>query len=126
MKLMKIQRILYKVFVLLNLVLAICFMVYMINLSRGCKLWDSQVFYGVVRNLIAGSLSYRNFGVANLLFWYFPWVSWIFIPLALFPFEIDSFPFLAIGLSILALVIHSLAKHYQSLGILDRIYMFSI
>ena len=123
---MKIQRILYKVFVLLNLVLAICFMVYMINLSSSYKLWDFQVFYGAVRNVIAGSSIYRNFGVANLLFWYFPWVSWIFLPLALFPFEIDSFPFMAIGLSILALVIHSLAKHNQTLGIFDCIYMFSI
>jgi len=98
----------------------------MLNLSRGYELWDFQVFYGAVRNVIAGSSIYRNFWVANLLFWYFPRVSWLFLPLALFPFEIASFPFLAIGLSILALVIHSLAKHYQSLGILDRIYMFSI
>jgi len=126
MKLMKIQRILYKVFVLFNLVLAICFMLYAINLSRGYKLWDFQVFYGAVLNVIAGSLSHTNFGVANLPFWYFPWVSWIFLPLALFPFEIDSLLFLAIGLSILALVIHSLAKHYQAFGILDCIYMFSI
>ena len=126
MKMMKIQKILYNVFVLVNLVLAIYFMLYMLNLSRGYKLWDFQVFYGAVRNVIAGSSIYRNFGVANLLFWYFPWVSWIFLPLALFPFEIDSFPFMAIGLSILALVIHSLAKHYQAFGILDCIYMFSI
>ena len=126
MKLMKIQRILYKVFVLLNLVLAICFMLYTINLSRGYKLWDFQVFYGAVRNVIAGSSIYRNFWVANLLFWYFPRVSWLFLPLALFPFEISSFPCLAIGLSILALVIHSLAKHNQTLGIFDCIYRFSV
>jgi hypothetical protein len=75
---------------------------------------------------MAGSSIYTNFEVANLPFWYFPWVSWIFLPLALFLFEIDSFPFLAIGLSIVALVIHSLPKHYQSFGILDRIYIFSI
>ena len=126
MKLMKIQKILYKVFVLVNLVLAICFMLYMLNLSGGYELWDFQVFYGAVRNVIAGRSIYTNFGAAILPFWYFPWVSWIFLPLALFPFEIDSFPFMAIGLSILALVIHSLVKHYQSLAILDRIYMFSI
>ena len=123
---MKIQKILYKVFVLVNLVLAICFMLYMLNLSGGYELWDFQVFYGAVRNVIAGRSIYTNFGVANLPFWYFPWVFWIFLPLALFPFEIDSLLFLAIGLSILALVIHSLVKHYQSLAILDRIYMFSI
>ena len=126
MKMMKIQKILYNVFVLVNLVLAIYFMLYMLNLSRGYKLWDFQVFYGAVRNVIAGSSIYSNYGAAILPFWYFPWVSWIFLPLALFLFEIDSFPFLAIGLSIVALVIHSLPKHYQSFGILDRIYMFSI
>lgn len=123
---MKIKKVLFGAFVFANLVLAISFMVYTLILTRGNEIFDFQVFYGAARNVLAGSSIYTNYGAANLPFWYFPWVSWIFLPLALFPFEIDSLLFLAIGLSILALVIHSLAKHYQAFGILDCIYMFSI
>ena len=41
---MKIQKILYKVFVLVNLSLVIYFMLNTINLVRGYELWDFQVF----------------------------------------------------------------------------------
>jgi hypothetical protein len=126
MELMKIQKVLYKAFVLVNLVIAIYFMLYTINLSRGYELWDFQVFYGAIRNVIAGSSIYTRYGAAILPFWYFPWVSWLFLPLAFFPFEIASYLFLAAGLTITALVIHFLAKHYQSFDIFDRVYMFSM
>ena len=123
---MKIQKILYKAFVLVNLVLAIYFMLYTINLSRGYELWDFQVFYGAVRNVIAGNSIYTNYGLVHLPFWYFPWVAWLFLPLAFFPFETASFLFLVVGLIIMAVVIHSLAKHYHGFGVFDRIYMFTM
>jgi hypothetical protein len=126
MGLMEIRKILYRVFVLVNLVLAISFMLYTLNLSRGNELWDFQVFHGAARNVLAGSSIYTYYGAANLPFFSFPWVSWIFLPLALFPFEIASCIFLAVGLTITTLVINSLAKHYQVFGIFDRIYMFSM
>jgi Glycosyltransferase family 87 len=126
MELMKIQKVLYKAFALVNLVIAIYFMLYTINLSKGYELWDFQVFYGAIRNVIAGSSIYTRYGAAILPFWYFPWVAWLFLPLAFFPFEIASYLFLAAGLTITALVIHFLAKHYQSFDLFDRIYMFSM
>jgi hypothetical protein len=126
MQLMKIQKTLYRVFVLVNLVLAISFMLYTVNLSRGDELWDFQVFYGAVHNVLAGSSIYTNYGAAHLPFWYFPWVAWIFIPLAMFPFEPASFIFLALGLTITALVIHSLTKHYEGFDLFARLYIFSM
>ena len=123
---MKIQKILYRVFVLVNLVLAISFMLYTVNLSKGYDLWDFQVFYGAVRNVLAGSSIYANYGAAHLPFWYFPWVAWIFLPLALFPFETASFLFLAAGLIIMALVIYSLGKHYEGFDFFAGMYVFSM
>jgi len=126
MQLMKIQKTLYRVFVLVNLVLAISFMLYTVNLSRGDQLWDFQVFYGAVHNVLAGSSIYTNYGAAHLPFWYFPWVAWIFLPLAVFPFETASFIFLAAGLTITALVIHSLTNHYKGFDFFARLYIFSM
>jgi len=126
MELMKIQKILYRAFVFTNLVLAISFMLYTLNLTRGNDLFDFQVFYGAARNVLAGSSIYTNYGAANLPFWYFPWVSWIFLPLTFFPFEIASLIFLTTGLVIVAVVIHFLTKHYQGFDIFDRTYMFSM
>jgi alpha-1,2-mannosyltransferase len=123
---MKIQRILYKAFVLFNLILAVYFMLYTINMSRGDQLWDFQVFYGAARNVIAGISIYTYYGLAHLPYWYLPWVSWLFLPLAVFPFEIAWYLFLAIGLLIVAAVIYSLTRHYQGVGVFDRIYMFSM
>ena len=123
---MKIRKILYGALVFANLVLAISFMLYTLNLTRGNDLFDFQVFYGAARNVLVGSSIYTNYGAANLPYWYFPWVAWIFLPLAFFPFEIASLIFLAIGLLIVGLVIHFLTKHYQGLVVFDRIYMFSM
>jgi hypothetical protein len=123
---MKIWKILYKIFVLVDLVLAISFMLYTLNLSRGFDLFDFQVFYGAARNTLAGNSIYTFYGAAHLPFWYFPWVAWLFLPLAFFPFETASFLFLVVGLIIMAVVIHSLAKHYHGFGVFDRIYMFSM
>ncbi len=123
---MKIQKILYRAFIFANLVLAISFMLYTLNLTRGNDLFDFQVFYGAARNVLAGSSIYTNYGAANLPFWYFPWVAWIFLPLAFFPFEIAYLIFLTIGLLIVALVIHFLTKQYQGFDVFDRTYMFSM
>jgi hypothetical protein len=126
MKLMKIKKILYGALIFANLVLAISFMLYTLNLTRGNDLFDFQVFYGAARNVLAGSSIYTNYGAANLPFWYFPWVSWIFLPVAFFPFEVAYLIFLAIGLLIVGLIIHFLTKHYQGFVVFDRIYMFSM
>jgi hypothetical protein len=123
---MKIWKTLYKTFVLVDLLLAASFVVYTINLDRGNNLWDFQVFYGAVRNVIAGNSIYTYYGLVYLPFWYFPWVSWLFLPLAFLPFELASVVFLAVGLFIVAMVIHSLANHYHGLGVFDRIYIFTM
>ncbi len=123
---MKIRKTLYKVFVLVNLLLAVSFMVYSINLDRGNNLWDFQVFYGAARNVLAGNSIYTNYGLVYLPFWYFPWVSWIFLPLAFFPFELAWIVFLAIGLFIVAIVIHFLANHFHVFGAFNRIFMFTM
>jgi len=123
---MKIKKVLFGAFVFANLVLAISFMVYTLILTRGNEIFDFQVFYGAARNVLAGSSIYTNYGAANLPFWYFPWVSWIFLPLAFFPFELASLIFLTVGLLIVGLVIHFLTKHYQGFVVFDRIYMFSM
>lgn len=123
---MKIWKTSYKVFVLVNLLLAVSFMLLTLSHSRGSELWDFQVFHGSGQNVLAGNSIYTYYGLAHLPFWYFPWVSWIFLPLALFPFEIASYLFLAVGLFIVAVVIHSLTRLYQGVGVFDRIYMFSM
>lgn len=46
---------------------------------------DFEVFYYSAQTALHGGMIYDTYGPYNLPYWYFPWLSWFYIPLALFP-----------------------------------------
>ena len=84
---MIIKGILYIPFVIAILVATIYFVVFTL-ISSSKTLFDFPVFYGSARNAIYGLSIYTYYGFAHLPFWYFPWTSWIFIPLAFFSIKV--------------------------------------
>ena len=74
------KRILYAAFLVANLSVAILFMIVLVLFSFKDPV-DFPVFYGASRNALHGLSFYTSFGSHQLPFWYFPWVSWIFLPL---------------------------------------------
>lgn len=54
---------------------------------KSSELWDLNVFYSSAQTALHGGNIYQVYGSLHLPYWYFPWVAWLFIPLALFSFN---------------------------------------
>jgi len=122
---MGIKKILYGSYVIFNLVAAIYFIVYTVFYSGYAPL-DFPVFYGAARNALNGLSIYTYYGIHHFPFWYFPWTSWIFIPLAIFSRQVAWIIYLVISFSIAFLAVFVLAKHVLRFSLLDILYMFSM
>lgn len=57
------------------------------------ELIDYAVFIGSARNLLAGIDIYSVFGGHALPFWYFPWLTLLFIPFTVFPLALGQVVF---------------------------------
>lgn len=79
-----IKQILYISFSISSLLLVFWFILYTMIYS---ELWDFNVFYSSAQVALQGENIYRTYGNFHLPYWYFPWVSWFFIPLTFFSFE---------------------------------------
>jgi hypothetical protein len=122
---MGVKKILYGSFVTAILVVAIYFVIYSIINSLNDPI-DFPVFYGAARNALSGLSIYTYYGKYQLPFWYFPWTSWIFIPLAIFSRQVAWILFLVISFGVAFLSVNALANHFQGFGLFDRLYMFSM
>lgn len=60
---------------------------------------DFGVYYYSAKAALQGATVYNVYGPYELPYWYFPWLAWFFIPLAIFPIQTAYFVY--IGLSII-------------------------
>jgi hypothetical protein len=122
---MGIKKVLYSTFVITNLAVALYFAVYtFVNSLNG--LLDFPVFYGAAQNALHGLSIYTYYGTYHFPFWYFPWTSWLFLPLAFFSSQVAAIIFFVIGLGIAFLSINALANQYPRFSFFDRLFMFSM
>ncbi len=122
---MGIKKILYGSFVIANLEAVIYLVVYTVLHTLNDPI-DFPAFYGAARNTLYGLSIYTYYGIHHLPFWYFPWTSWIFIPLAIFPRQVAWIIYLVISFGVAFQAINVLANHVQRFSFLDRLYMFSM
>ncbi len=122
---MRIGRILYRAFVIANLTIAISFACYTVVQAAHSPI-DFPVFYGAAQNALHGVSIYTSYSIHNFPFWYFPWVSWIFIPLAIFSYNVAWIIYLVVGFSIAFLSVNALANHFKRFGVFDRLFMFTM
>src|SRR5512142_3249343 len=80
-----VRRVLYGLFAFTCLFVVLWFVLYTISPS---EFWDFNVFYSSAQAALRGQSIYQVYGQFDLPYWYFPWVAWFFIPLAILPFEI--------------------------------------
>jgi Glycosyltransferase family 87 len=122
---MGIKKLLYRILVMVNLIVVILVVMITVLYSFIIPV-DFPVFYGAARNALHGLSIYTYFGLHPLPFWYFPWVSWIFIPLAIFSRQVAWIIYLVIGSGVAFLSVNSLANIYQRFSLYDRLFMFSM
>lgn len=122
---MSIKKVLYISLVIANLTAALYFAIFTF-LNSINDLLDFPVFYGAARNALNGLSIYTYYGIRHFPFWYFPWTSWIFIPLAIFPRQTASVIFFIISIGIAFLSVNALAISYRRFSFFDRLFMFSI
>jgi hypothetical protein len=122
---MGVKKILYGSFVVVVLGVAIYFVIYTVINSLSDPI-DFPIFYGAARNALSGLSIYTYYGKYQLPFWYFPWTSWIFIPLAIFTRQVAWILFLVISFGVAFLSVNALANYFQRFSLFDRLYMFSM
>ncbi len=77
------------------------------------EFWDFNVFYSSARAALHGQTVYRNYGPYDLPYWYFPWVAWSFIPLAIFPFSLAKTFYVLISVCSAVFVIYSVSHLFD-------------
>lgn len=75
---------------------------------------DFRVFHGSGRAVLAGETIYRTYGPIELPYWYFPWLAWFYIPLAVFPFEIAYGVYVGISLLCAFVTISYITRAFKS------------
>jgi len=121
---MSIKKILYAALVVVLFFAAIYLL--LITFFSANELLDFPVFYGSGWNAIHGLTIYTYYGYYHLPFWYFPWTSWIFIPLAVFSKQVAWTLFFMLGVVVAFLSIILLTSQYGKFSWLDRLFMFSL
>lgn len=78
------------------------------------EFWDFNVFYSSAQTALRGENIYRTYGQNDFPYWYFPWVSWLFIPLVIFPFQTAKIVHIFITLVSVFFVVHSLGRYFNA------------
>lgn len=89
-----LRRVLYAFFAFTCLFFVLWFVLYTASHS---ELWDFGVFYGSAQAALRGQSMYQVYGHYQLPYWYFPWVAWMFVPLAILPLEVATTVYLTLG-----------------------------
>jgi hypothetical protein len=105
------KQILYTFFAFASLSLVLSLILYTIIHS---EFWDFNVFYSSAQAALQGSNIYRTYGQYHLPYWYFPWVAWFFIPLAVVPFEVAKFIYMVITFLSAFFITHSVGRYFDS------------
>lgn len=106
-----LKQILYTTFALTIFMVASWFILYTIAHS---EFWDFNVFYSSAKVALSGKNIYRTYGQYHLPYWYFPWVSWFFIPFAIFPFEAAKCIYMVITFLSVLITIRSIGLYFNS------------
>ena len=100
-----------------------------VYLIHGGVLLDFEIYYEAGRALLSGVTPYQFYGKFELPFQYFPWVGWMFMPLALLPMRPAWIFFAALNLGLLGYSIYLLAKtldeERQVGGVLNFVHLSS-
>ncbi|MBK8421849.1 glycosyltransferase 87 family protein [Candidatus Villigracilis saccharophilus] len=104
------KKILYTSFALTCLLIIFWFILYTIKQS---EFWDFNVFYSSARVALRGENIYHTYGVDKFPYWYFPWVSWFFIPLAFFSFGTAKIIYTCLTFASIIFIIYSTSRHFQ-------------
>jgi hypothetical protein len=119
------KKILYSSLIMVNLIVGVLAVIVTVFVSSRNPV-DFPVFYGAARNALHGLSIYSLYGLHHLPFWYFPWVSWVFLPLAVLSSRVAWIIYLVFGFVVAFLSIHALADHYRKFSSFDRLYIFSL
>jgi alpha-1,2-mannosyltransferase len=106
-----LKQIFYVSFAITSLMAASWFILYTVANS---ELWDFNVFYSSAQATLNGDNIYRTYGQFHLPYWYFPWASWFFIPLAIFPFEIAKIIYTLITFLSVFFIIRSTGLYFNA------------
>ncbi len=106
-----LKQILYATFAFTIFIMASWFILYTIAHS---EFWDFNVFYSSAKVALSGGNIYRTYGQYNLPYWYFPWVSWFFIPFAIFPFEAAKIIYMIITFLSILIIIRSIGLYFNA------------
>lgn len=88
---------------------------------------DFGVYYYSAKAALNGSTVYTVYGPYELPYWYFPWLSWFFIPLVIFPIQTAYFIYIGISVFLAWISINFLAQKFDpNRSILDRLLIFSM
>jgi hypothetical protein len=105
------KQVLYTSFTLTSLLVAVWFILFTIAHS---EFWDFNVFYSSAQMALSGGNIYRTYGSLHLPYWYFPWVSWFFIPLAVFPFNAAKNIYMLVTFLSVFFIIHSIGRYFNA------------
>jgi hypothetical protein len=105
------KKILYASFALTCLLVIFWFILYTITQS---EFWDFNVFYSSARVALRGGNIYRSYGIYKFAYWYFPWISWFFIPLAFFSFGTAKTIYTCVTFASILFIIYSTSRHYNN------------
>jgi hypothetical protein len=106
-----VKSILYTSFAIVSLLVVMWFTIYTVAHS---EFWDFNVFYSSAQTALRGENIYRTYGPYDLPYWYFPWVAWFFIPLAIFSFEIAKIIYTVITFLSAFFIIYSVGCRFNA------------
>lgn len=105
------KKILYASFALTCFLIIFWFIIYTIAQS---EFWDFNVFYSSARVALRGENIYRTYGNEKFPYWYFPWVSWFFIPLAFFSFGTAKIIYTCVTFTSILFIVYSTSRHLNN------------
>lgn len=109
---------------------SICLGVFIFTVAeiQNSILLDFEIYYEAGQSLLNGASPYQFYGNFLLPFQYFPWISWMFVPLALIPMQTAwiVYAFINIGLLYLAIniLVGLIPKNEKNILRLRTLYIF--
>lgn len=107
-----------------------CFVIVLniiINTISSNDFHDFNVFYSSAQAAIRGETIYRLYGPYDLPYWYFPWLSWFFIPVAIIPFDTAKYLFTFANFLSLGYLIGTLRRYFYShLALSTQLFIFTM
>jgi len=105
-----LKQILFLSFAVTTLIVALWFILYT---TAHSDLWDLKVFYSSAQSVLRGDNIYHTYGSSHLPYWYFPWISWFFIPIAVLPFETAKIVYIVLTILSILFIVYSIGSYFN-------------